>query len=254
MPTRRIVPRNDGEGSIGKPSKQWGDVQTKKINNLSIPLELEENSKNKFLIVNNDETGFEVGNISLTTIEELNNKIENIHLDYLEKAIHDIYYKLSLNDIYSDFDAFLIEDFKEPDQIDFMYVNITSINEDKNILSVTGLETIQIGNQYIIADGENYEYCFVKGVTFGNIVLKDPLTKDYNISNTYLLRSTILVDNGIAIVPSANKFYTWNVNEEWTGIDSGIPAIVNLAFTSNTLSQYNIEGDIVFSNGSITLN
>lgn len=32
MATRRIVPRNDDEGSIGKPTKQWGDVQTKKIN------------------------------------------------------------------------------------------------------------------------------------------------------------------------------------------------------------------------------
>lgn len=36
MATRRIVPRNDGEGSIGKPTKQWGDIQTKKINNIPI--------------------------------------------------------------------------------------------------------------------------------------------------------------------------------------------------------------------------
>lgn len=36
MATRPIVPRGDGEGSLGTSSKQWGDVQTKLINGQSI--------------------------------------------------------------------------------------------------------------------------------------------------------------------------------------------------------------------------
>lgn len=36
MATLPIIPRNDGEGSLGIETKQWGDVQTKKINGVDI--------------------------------------------------------------------------------------------------------------------------------------------------------------------------------------------------------------------------
>ena len=32
MATKNIVPRADGEGSLGRAAKQWGDAQIKKIN------------------------------------------------------------------------------------------------------------------------------------------------------------------------------------------------------------------------------
>jgi len=36
MATLPIIPRNDGEGSLGIETKQWGDIQTKKINGVDI--------------------------------------------------------------------------------------------------------------------------------------------------------------------------------------------------------------------------
>lgn len=36
MATRSIVPRADGEGSLGTETKQWGDVQTKKLNGIDV--------------------------------------------------------------------------------------------------------------------------------------------------------------------------------------------------------------------------
>ena len=61
MTTRAIVPNADGEGSIGRETLQWGDIQTKKINNLSFPLTIEEGSQSKALVVNATEDGFEIG-------------------------------------------------------------------------------------------------------------------------------------------------------------------------------------------------
>lgn len=61
MTTRAIVPNADGEGSIGRSTLQWGDIQTKKINNLSFPLTIEEGSQSKALVVNSSEDGFEIG-------------------------------------------------------------------------------------------------------------------------------------------------------------------------------------------------
>lgn len=61
MATRAIVPNADGEGSVGKPTLQWGDIQTKKINDLSFPSTIEEGSKSKALVVNSTEDGFEIG-------------------------------------------------------------------------------------------------------------------------------------------------------------------------------------------------
>jgi len=61
MTTRAIVPNADGEGSIGRSTLQWGDIQTKKINNLSFPLTIEEGSQSKALVVNATEDGFEIG-------------------------------------------------------------------------------------------------------------------------------------------------------------------------------------------------
>lgn len=34
--TQAIKPRQDGEGSIGLTDRQWGDVQTKKINGKNV--------------------------------------------------------------------------------------------------------------------------------------------------------------------------------------------------------------------------
>jgi hypothetical protein len=46
MATLPIIPRLDGEGSLGIETKQWGDVQTKKLNDITLPqinLEIDEN-------------------------------------------------------------------------------------------------------------------------------------------------------------------------------------------------------------------
>ena len=52
MATLPIIPRNDGEGSLGIETKQWGDIQTKKINGESIDKILtEDNFLDKKLII-----------------------------------------------------------------------------------------------------------------------------------------------------------------------------------------------------------
>ena len=46
MGTRSIVPRANGEGSIGTEAKQWGDVETQKLNGINTKdvLQLRQNS------------------------------------------------------------------------------------------------------------------------------------------------------------------------------------------------------------------
>ena len=52
MATLPIIPRNDGEGSLGIETKQWGDIQTKKINGEIVDKILtEDNFLDKKLII-----------------------------------------------------------------------------------------------------------------------------------------------------------------------------------------------------------
>jgi hypothetical protein len=62
LATRAIVPNANGEGSIGRPLLRWGDIQTNKINNLDFPSSIEPGSAMKALVVNDDNTGFVIGN------------------------------------------------------------------------------------------------------------------------------------------------------------------------------------------------
>jgi hypothetical protein len=61
MATRAIVPRGDGEGSLGIETKRWGDIQTDKLNAISMPTNPSISDAGKVLKLNIDATEYEYG-------------------------------------------------------------------------------------------------------------------------------------------------------------------------------------------------
>ena len=61
MATRAIVPRGDGEGSLGIETKRWGDIQTDKLNAISMPTNPSISDAGKVLKLNTDATEYEYG-------------------------------------------------------------------------------------------------------------------------------------------------------------------------------------------------
>lgn len=70
MSTRALVPRADGEGSLGVKTKRWGDIQSHRLNNLIIPNEPTIDDAYKVLRINGDVTEFEYVTAFLPDITE----------------------------------------------------------------------------------------------------------------------------------------------------------------------------------------
>lgn len=68
--TRSLVPRVDGEGSLGVKNKRWGNIQAVKLNDVLVPTEPDIEDAYKVLRLNGDATEFEYVSSFLPDIAE----------------------------------------------------------------------------------------------------------------------------------------------------------------------------------------
>jgi hypothetical protein len=68
MATRAIVPREDGEGSLGIETKRWGNIQTNKLNDISMPTKPSISDAGKVLKLNDDATEYEYSTVTFPNI------------------------------------------------------------------------------------------------------------------------------------------------------------------------------------------
>lgn len=82
------MPNADNEGSLGRSTLRWGDVQTLKLNGATIPLSIETGDANKVLSVNESNDGYilrDITDLNINTILYTN----SITLAQLNNALSD---------------------------------------------------------------------------------------------------------------------------------------------------------------------
>lgn len=142
-------------------------------------------------------------------------------VDHLERIITSIMLTLDAEGKYPDADAVMVETFDNPDQIDQTRVKVTNAFSGDDSVDVEDLSGVVVGANYVLSDGVKQEAVRVKSTATSGaqkrVMTENPVTQEYDLSKTYLYRSSVTILNGEAFAGGQSSETAWEPGETWTG-------------------------------------
>ncbi len=142
-------------------------------------------------------------------------------VDHLERIITSIMLTLDAEGKYPDADAVMVETFDIPDQIDQTRVKVTNAFSGDDSVDVEDLSGVVVGANYVLSDGVKQEAVRVKSVATSGaqkrVITENPVTQEYDLSKTFLYRSSVTIMNGEAFAGGQSSETAWEPGETWTG-------------------------------------
>ena len=180
-------------------------------------------------------------------------------LEVLEDNLAQTLLALEMQELYPGYTHYIIEDFKDPDQIDLFECKITSLITGDDSIDITPIDGIIPGSWYMISDGINSELVQVHSVNLENgiqrVILEEAVRNNYVLENTRLYRTSCKVFNNSAIGPGINQNIVWTPNLEWHGTSENKPGVINLNTSAGNSNAFSLSGHVTLnSDGFITLN
>ena len=150
------------------------------------------------------------------------------------------------------------EDFIDCDQCDLFKAKVSSATAGSNVLGVSSLDGIREGLFYTVSDGLRDELVKVNGlVRNGNslsVVLPDNIQKTFDLTKTYLYRSTgVVVDNHFAGSGDVQASVFDFSSDIWRGESSSTAQTLTLATNLKNAKNFTVTGDGTFADGFFTL-
>lgn len=177
----------------------------------------------------------------------------------VERNLDNIIYYLAAQNMYPDFNALTYGVFGQSESdIDEFSTKVTSAVAGDDSIDVESITGIVPGASYFITDGNVMEEVYVKACAKSGgvhrIIATSPLTETYNLSSTYIYRTTADITAGKAEAGSVQKAAIWRAGTTWSGINSDVQQTYSMNTTISHVSDFAIDGDITFStDGKITL-
>ena len=176
-----------------------------------------------------------------------------------ERELANIQLALVDTEIYPDYNNLLTENFKDDYSVstDNTRVNVISLAAGDDSMDVNGFYGLSVGAVYTLTDGEQQEQIKIKGLaktTYNyRVVLEAPTVNTYSIL-PQIIRTTTYISNGSAVGSSITKSYRPVVDgDEWRGSVSSVTDTLAQTLDNENLGSFNIDGDIVFTDGFATL-
>ena len=174
-------------------------------------------------------------------------------LDRLEDNVAEILLSLEMMSSYPGYTHYLIEDFKNVNQIDRFKSKVTSIITGDDSIDVEPLDGMLPGSWYTISDGIYSERVQVGSINIENgiqrVILTDTIKNTYTLSNTYIMRSSTEIQTGSARSAGSSGVLTWSPGIAWRGISD--KAVVSVTWGASTMEMK--EDALMDSSGYITL-
>ena len=152
----------------------------------------------------------------------------------------------------------LVEDFNDLDCCDFYKVKVPVCVEGVDDLELETDEGIHMGSWYMLSDGIRSEKVQIKAVAKnGNAyvaTLYDLIQNTYDLSNTYLYRTTAQVEDGKALGAGDIRSNIYTFGALWQGTTANKAATLTLNTTQNNVDAFELTGDYAFTaDGFFTL-
>ena len=179
-------------------------------------------------------------------------------LERLEDNVAEILLSLEMQELYPGYSHYIIEDFKNINQIDLFEANIIDIFKGDDLIICNNIEGLIPGSWYLISDGLKSEYVQIHSVKCENgvhkIILENVIANSYNPADTKIYRTTCELDYNSASLPGAKKSLSWIPNFIWHGRNSIQDYELMLKSDTTNFDKFNFTGQINLDNeGYITL-
>ncbi|MBQ9364852.1 MAG: phage tail protein [Schwartzia sp.] len=157
-----------------------------------------------------------------------------------------------------DTNLLIAEDFASPDMIDELKVKVLSAVSGDNSIDIESNNGIIQGSWVWISDGIRSEYIQIRSVikhdAVYRILAEQSLTKTYDLTSTYIYRTTASVSNGRVTGAGERRGLAWKPTTTWKGINANVASTLPLNTTQDNADNFTIDGDGEFtSDGFFTL-
>ncbi len=186
-------------------------------------------------------------------VSELVSRIER-----LEDNLAQTLLTLEMQELYPGYTHYIIEDFKNVNQLDLFECKITSIIAGDDSIDCDPIDGMLPGSWYMVSDNINSELVQVHSVSVENgiqrIILEDVIKNTYTLKNAYLYRTSCVINNNLASGPGSKQNITWTPSIFWQGFNDNSSGEIKLDTSTANSIAFNFSGSIALnSDGFITL-
>lgn len=187
---------------------------------------------------------------SVETKKLLLSDLENVVAFQFNKQDYlNLFYK-NVTELGLEPNLFVIENFKPPDTIDLTKIKVTSSAKGGYLLGISDFENVAIGQHFLLVDGVNQQTVTVNEIVQGQpayLSVAQPLLFDFDLNNTYLVRSEFAANTSASV--------TWSDNENFAGYPAHSQRTLELDTSAENKNAFEISQDGIFdSSGFFTLN
>lgn len=170
----------------------------------------------------------------------------------LENNLAAVLLSQEMAELYPNYTHYIIEDFKNINQIDRFKCKITSLVTGDDSIDCDPIAGILPGSWYVLSDGITAEDVQIESVNLENgiqrIILTAPIKNNYLLDAAYLYRTTANFANQKAENSSSKTAQTWNAGTTWRGQGASEIYSVPMSFSAGTQNNASIT-----SSGAIIL-
>lgn len=179
-------------------------------------------------------------------------------IEVLENNQAEILLSQEIQSLYPNATHYIIEDFKNINQVDLFSCKVTSIVAGDDSLDCDPISGILPLSYYTISDGINSEVVQIESVNLENniqrVILTEPVKNSYNLETCTMSRTTANVSQRGAQTITENKSLSWSPDIIWKGQSESSSFSINLDSSAGNIKSFEISGSInLTSDGYITL-
>lgn len=180
-------------------------------------------------------------------------------VERLEDAMSQTLLELEMQNIFPGYSHYIIEDFKEVNQIDQFEGKVLGVVAGDDSIDVDPVDGMYPGSWYTITDGINSEQVQVDTINLENdiqrVILKDVIKNTYYLDNTRIFRTSATVGEGLAQGAQARRIQTWAPDRVFKGQGASTDYTVAMSFDVNAEKNFTFNGAATLGSGNvITLN
>lgn len=143
-------------------------------------------------------------------------------LERLEDTVAQTLLELEVSNVYPGYSHFIIEDFKEINQLDMYECNVTSVVAGDDSIDCDPIDGMLPLSWYTLSDGINSELVQVESINLENgiqrVILTDTVKNTYNLENAKLCRTNVKFSDGDVVMNSDSRVQSWTPDLIWRGL------------------------------------
>lgn len=190
--------------------------------------------------------------LGITDIDSMNRRVE-----YIEDIVAQILLELEVADIYPEYERWICEDFRNPDQADLFRCKVIATVAGDDSLDCLPIDGIIPLSWYTITDGVSHENVCVRSVNLEHgiqrVLLTAPVQNTYRLEDCRLVRSSATLRDQKIYGPRGTQTVIWAPDTTFKGLNANAPVTLDLDMSVGHGWNFDRIGTTFTSDGLVTI-